>query len=1556
MAEVTYKAFPLILRSKGIQAKFAPDQPPDGTFWLNLNGALERAETAISSRYGNTIINRDPVASPSVGTNNYLLPFAPVTLARLLVGSPPTSYRYAGLSDGSLYRRATDVQGQYSRILSPGSLSGQPFTALVNNSFNSSQPFLYIYDRLASFKDNGIGTPSRIGIFPPVRPATTQNYAPNLTLINVFNSTSGFTTTGSLTISSSNASIFSISGSGGSSQLGGNYERYNGSGSYFSPPDGMLGASANLADGSWRLKFQTNILTGQFDIFATDNAYSASDTFNFPCTVTAVASNATGTIGKTLSPKLDLSLFDPADLIAIVLQVSAPQNVQEIRIQFDVGSSGFTTSFYTATLIPISYQGYLSNPQTSTAVTSANNQTFQQSILAARGSGMGSIVRRYGFRTAGMTEAMGEGRYVPNVDGSGGGGGGGGGGDGSAGTTQLPTAGSWATIYLQKGDFLPVGAAGQQGLDWSNITGWQIQVTTNSGGSSNVSFNSLYIQGGGVTSSPAVMASGPSSYGGVGYDIRYRYFNANTGTPSNGSPPQFSSVTAVNPGGVSVLLPLRQAINVIGQYSSDPQTTHVQIFVRGGLFGSNWFYADEFANVTGTGTFSYKYSLSDSVLANGDILGLANDVPVTATLPKPISTTLTNAGGVGPTPANTNTPTLVTITVADATIQFTPNQIVFIGQPSNLEEVAVVTGAVGSFTCWIQSFHSLNEQVQAFSIPAVPLYLSAIAYGKVWMAGDPSNPHYLYFTNSGFPENVGPQNYIPVGTPSDPITAVIQTRGVLFVETKSTYYQIYPGNPPYAQSTGSKHGSPASFGWAVGENEIWYQCLPEEAEGLTRDGWKKHSELTVGEDVLAYDLNDGKCKWTPVEGINVYDFNGELQGWRSGNRSQKFEFLSTPEHKWVWRPEPRSKPLKSFSPLQFKNSARSYNNCVCGGLKGRSSELCWACRKSLHSRRDKLRSTRDMNTSGSILQVASLSSNSSLLTPREAAILGWIVTDGGIQRHRGLKRRRAARIYQVYTSRYVSVIADLLGDDCISCQDRFTRTPKDGVIRELGFQVSTDYTEYLLTKSGFQSKRDLPSIVCKLDYESAFAMMNAMVDGDGNRHKYPNRKATSYLSQKPGPVMEAFRILCFLCGNVTSRPFVNSEGVGYSRILHNKIFNCSSIVKKSVPYIGKVWCPTTKLGTWVARYNDTISITGNSMDGLRTFRGTDSAYRSLIIEWLYRNVPLTPVPLVNTNLLSTVLAAYHNNTATFIYTGVDGNLHRLIYSSSFQRWRNDDVPVTAILVEPDTNNLLYSKLMTIGSPPVSGYAIVQEAYQDFDDGGWVNGQLVQLPIPVTAQTSYSDQGAPNNQKQYNVLTIDANPAGQTITPLLLFDDNNGNVAPVTPSPSTFTGANRQKFQFQVNAGAGQQAYRASLQLSWAGTVAPEIYQADIYAAMLTDVRSSLDSYWLKFGTDGFKVVKQGYFDITSTAIITVNLYADGNMTTPFYTFTLTANPTRLSSPVRVRFGNVLGTGMRMLRMFRLIATSPAPFQLWSPLQVDVKMVGTQGKGYGMQAIGGLTPP
>jgi len=349
-----------------------------------------------------------------------------------------------------------------------------------------------------------------------------------------------------------------------------------------------------------------------------------------------------------------------------------------------------------------------------------------------------------------------------------------------------------------------------------------------------------------------------------------------------------------------------------------------------------------------------------------------------------------------------------------------------------------------------------------------------------------------------------------------------------------------------------------------------------------------------------------------------------------------------------------------------------------------------------------------------------------------------------------------------------------------------------------------------------------------------------------------------------------------------------------------------------------------------------------SYDGIRSFSGSGSQYRSLIIEWLYRNNPLTPIPLVNLSQLSNVISVFKNNTITLAYNGQDGNVHRLRYNTSYQRWRNDDVAATAMLVETDTNQFLYSYPITAGTQ--SGWAIAfEDINRDYDDGGWVNGALVQVPIALNLQTPYLDLGTPNNQKQWNNVTVDANPNNQTITAELLFDDNNGSVAPITLG--TCTGNIRQKFQFPVNAGLGQQAYRTSVQLTSSVTAAPIIYQADIDTALLAEQNTTYDSYWIKFGVDESKLVKQTYIDYTCALPLSVSVYADGG-TVPYYTLTLAANPTRSEVPTRVRMPAL------KLRLFRMVITivggtpETGQFQVWSAIQVDQKMIIGQGaKGY-----------
>src|ERR1700690_2442181 len=138
-----YQSNPFIYESRGLGARWEPDRVPNGYFlnWLNI---FERSEKSASSRYGTQIVNRDPYGTPPTA-QNYLFS-APVTsLARLVYRG--SAYRYAGLADGTLWRRTGKSQGSYQQIYS--GLSGDPFTTIVASCFETAQAYMFIADAAA---------------------------------------------------------------------------------------------------------------------------------------------------------------------------------------------------------------------------------------------------------------------------------------------------------------------------------------------------------------------------------------------------------------------------------------------------------------------------------------------------------------------------------------------------------------------------------------------------------------------------------------------------------------------------------------------------------------------------------------------------------------------------------------------------------------------------------------------------------------------------------------------------------------------------------------------------------------------------------------------------------------------------------------------------------------------------------------------------------------------------------------------------------------------------------------------------------------------------------------------------------------------------------------------------------------------------------------------------------------------------------------------------------------------------------------------------------------
>jgi len=735
-----------------------------------------------------------------MGGVNYFLPDPAVSLSRLrsVVGT----WRYASDVVGNLYRRAGDTQGPYT-VIATG-LSGAPFSSVVNTCYNSSTPYLFIADAAKMLKDSGTGSPTRIGILPP---NTIANITPNaskfLAIDNFVEALGSYTlvnVTGWSSVPIGNVV------SGGAAMAVNNFVSFSiasGIGTAFN------GAVAHVSGNSG-----TATLARMFDVYGAPQVDQlaavgingtltnvGATTFALNSYQGTVAANTVGTIARNgvfLDLTQDNQVTDD-DLIVLTMMVSDPQNIEEIRVVFILNDSDGDYAYYYKSITPVYYQSGVQN-QTDPFQTTLN-QVFWQT-----GSQISTKAKPVDFPVGAPGGVGGTVGQITPVNFSTG-------------------AGSWVAVYMRRGDFLPVGAAGQENYTWANVAGWRVQITTNDQGSCDVALNGLYLQWG----------YGPSSYGGIGYDYRYTYYNINTGTESNGSQLQYSSEQFGTASSLAPLIVLRQAIIVVGDYSTDPQVTHVRIYRRGGTLGEDWLLVDQVPNSLSIPSFLYTDIIPDASLVQASTLKLDNDAPVTSSLRVPISTFLASpVGGSGPNVYDGFGPVLITVT--NGSTQFLQNQILVIGTPQNLEQVPVESPGVGSCHVTLRLQHAAGEPVQAFSIPAQAVDLIELAYGQLWWAGDPNNPHYLYYSKPGYPENVGPQNYIQVSQPSDPIMAVINFRGTLFVATLTTWYQIIGGQTPYAQPTGSKHGLVAKQGWARTESAIFYQAIDGIREFRGADG------------------------------------------------------------------------------------------------------------------------------------------------------------------------------------------------------------------------------------------------------------------------------------------------------------------------------------------------------------------------------------------------------------------------------------------------------------------------------------------------------------------------------------------------------------------------------------------------------------------------------------------------------------------------------------------------------------------------------------------------
>lgn len=308
-------------------------------------------------------------------------------------------------------------------------------------------------------------------------------------------------------------------------------------------------------------------------------------------------------------------------------------------------------------------------------------------------------------------------------------------------------------------------------------------------------------------------------------------------------------------------------------------------------------------------------------------------------------------------------------------------------------------------------------------------------------------------------------------------------------------------------------------------------CVPTTARILTRQGWKTHDLLTADDEILTYSIERDRMEWEPFRDKVVFDDVETL--YRVGNKHQSF--LATANHRWV---------------VQDAEGNRS------------------------------VRRTHELNSNSWVPRAAPYAApESSLLTPYEAEVLGWLATDGYVSDGGSMT---------IYQSKEVGV-------EALSALLRHEDHTFHTYENRNGFTGEPAAIAHFALRGGlrdalaplYRTRLDLPAILTRLNKEALEAFVRGAMGGDGS---WASRGRMEQFCAVRDDKKEAFQLAALLLGI----PVNLNAGKGSSYLSSRPRFR--TYAPKPVPYGGQVWCPVTQNGTWVMEQDGKVCITGNSQE------------------------------------------------------------------------------------------------------------------------------------------------------------------------------------------------------------------------------------------------------------------------------------------------------------------------------------------------------------------------
>jgi DNA polymerase I-like protein with 3'-5' exonuclease and polymerase domains len=334
-------------------------------------------------------------------------------------------------------------------------------------------------------------------------------------------------------------------------------------------------------------------------------------------------------------------------------------------------------------------------------------------------------------------------------------------------------------------------------------------------------------------------------------------------------------------------------------------------------------------------------------------------------------------------------------------------------------------------------------------------------------------------------------------------------------------------------------------------------CLSDDAEILTASGWRTVDEVSVGDLAVSVNPADGRMELCPIEALHVGKVS-DAPMWQIEHSS--ISAIATPNHRWLI--DFNGKP-------KFKTSSELTMN---------GHDKIWVSANGLHS-------------------------EETVWSDDEITLMGWVLTDGHYKKQLSPKSGKDwARFRIGVTQSKAEYIPEI---DAL-----FARLGKHAhQVRNTGqhlWEITCSASRRI--RETMPDKTLTANVLYSMSQTQRKLLFVTMLKGDGcwDSHAGRWRKFVSGTKERA----EAFMMLSVLVGQparAVERDFSAYEPKKYDSMGNvpkagKCWFNELAINARAQPqygskwikWSGRVWCPTLKHGTWVAKRNDKAFITGNS--------------------------------------------------------------------------------------------------------------------------------------------------------------------------------------------------------------------------------------------------------------------------------------------------------------------------------------------------------------------------